>query len=474
MREFGSIVEGQQHSSGKWIDVYNPFTLEQTGRVAAIDPKAVNEIAKKMHDSDVRLSRHERHNILMKMSAEIESRSDDVSRLITDETGLARKDTRYEAQRVCDVLRFSAMAALQDDSEIFPCDISAQGRPRRIYTSRYPLRLITAITPFNHPMNQVAHKIGPAIATNNNVILKPSEKTPLSAYFLAELSIQCGLPVESLTVLNGSTKDLAKAMVTHELVDLVTFTGSSSVGRHLASLAKYKRLILELGGSSPLLVLEDADPAVAAQIAVAGIFKNSGQRCTAIRRIIVQEKIAAPFADSLKKEVALLRCGDPYDDKTDVGTVISETAARQIQARVENSLSQGSKLLIGNHREGALYHPTVLDKVNPAHDLVAQETFGPVAPIIRVDSFNEAIRLANDTCYGLSAGVVSNHWPSIQRAIGELEVGTVNINEAPSYRLETTPFGGIKASGLGYKEGVIETMKAMTYIKTYSLPWDQP
>ena len=181
MREFGSIVEGQQHSSGKWIDVYNPFTLEQTGRVAAIDPKAVNEIAKKMHDSDVRLSRHERHNILMKMSAEIESRSDDVSRLITDETGLARKDTRYEAQRVCDVLRCSAMAALQDDSEIFPCDISAQGRPRRIYTSRYPLRLITAITPFNHPMNQVAHKIGPAIATNNNVILKPSEKTPLSA-----------------------------------------------------------------------------------------------------------------------------------------------------------------------------------------------------------------------------------------------------------------------------------------------------
>ena len=311
MREYGSIIGGQQQPGGEWIDVRNPYTSEPVGRVASLDPGRVDEIVEQVHAADVRLSRRERSDVLMRMAAAVEERSDVISRMITDESGLSLKDTRYEALRVCEVLRFSAMAALQDDSEVFPCDVSAQGRPRRIYTSRYPFRAIAAITPFNHPMNQVAHKIAPAIATNNTVLLKPSEKTPLSAYYLAELAFECGLPPQSLAVFNGPVSGVAERLVAHDLVDMVTFTGSSATGRRIAALAGYKRLVLELGGSSPLLVLADADPETAAGIAVAGIFKNSGQRCTAIRRIVVDERIADRFSAALAEAVSQLGCGEP-------------------------------------------------------------------------------------------------------------------------------------------------------------------
>ena len=437
-----------------------------------MSPAAVEDVLRRTHSARPGLSRFERARILNAMADAVEARADEISRLITDESGLCLKDTRYEAGRVCDVLRFTAIRALDDDSEVFPCDISQHGRSRRIYTSRYPLHLISAITPFNHPMNQVVHKVAPAIATDNTVVLKPSEKTPLSAYYLAQLALDCGLPADALNVINGPTREVAELLVTHDLVDMVTFTGSSAVGRQIAARAGYKRLVLELGGSSALLVLDDADPAEAVRIAVAGIFANSGQRCTAIRRLLVHDSLAETFAQQLAEAVAQLRWGDPCDEATDVGTVITEDAAIAIWERVEDSVARGSRVLVGHQRQGAAYAPTVIDGVTNDHPLVSEETFGPVAPILRFRDLDEAIRTANDTPYGLSGGVVSNHWPSIQRVIGELEVGTVNVNEAPSYRLEWTPFGGVKGSGLGYKEGVIETMKAMTYVKTYSLPWD--
>ena len=474
MREFGTIVGGRQVKGSKWLDVLSPYTGEKVGRVSSIDSERLEEILRDTHAAKIRLSRHERHEILNRMAEGVARRREEVSRLITDESGLCLKDSQYEADRVFDVLRFAAIKSLDDDSEIFPCDISVHGRSRRIYTSRYPLELISAITPFNHPMNQVAHKVAPAIATNNSVVLKPSEKTPLSAYYLAQLAIECGLPPHALNVVNGPTREIAQLMVTHELVDLVTFTGSTAVGHDIAARAGYKRLVLEMGGSAPLLVLEDAEVEEAVQITVAGIFKNSGQRCTAIRRILVHESVADAYAARLTERVGQLRCGDPCEPATDVGTVIDEQAARTIEARVADTVEAGAVVLVGNKRRCALFAPTVLDRVSNSDPLVAEETFGPVAPIIRFATLDEAIRLANDTPYGLSAGVVSNHWPSIQRVITELATGTVNVNEAPSYRLEWTPFGGIKASGLGIKEGIIEAMKAMTYVKTYSLPWDQP
>lgn len=474
LMEFGSIVGGTQIKNGKWIDVVNPYTHKKVGRVAAIDTDTLDKVLRDTYNTQIKLTRYERYNILNKIADALEERVDEVSQMITDETGLCLKDTRYEASRVSDVLRFSAMKALDDDSQVFPCDVSKNGKPRRIYTTRVPLKLISAITPFNHPMNQVVHKIAPAIATNNTVVLKPSEKTPLSAYYFAQLALDCGLPANMLNVINGADiQATAEMMTVHPNITMVSFTGSSEIGKIIAQKSGYKKVILELGGSSALLVLEDADIDEAVAVTMAGTFKNSAQRCTAIRRILVHHRIADEYANKLADAVKALKYGDPYDADNDMGTVINEASAIEMERRVQLAIENGAVCLAGHQRAGALYAPTVLDYVKNEHEVVAQETFGPIAPIIRFDTLDEAIDIANDTPYGLSGGVVSNHWPSIQHVISELDTGTVNVNEAPSYRLEWTPFGGVKDSGLGYKEGVIETMKGYTYVKTYSLPWDQ-
>ena len=455
-------------------NVFNPYTGKQVGRVAVLKPEKLEAVIQQTYGTQIKLSRYERHAILNKIADALEGRLDEVSRMITDETGLCLKDTQYEANRVRDVLRFSAIRTLDDDSKVFPCDISKNGKARRIYTTRMPLKLIAAITPFNHPMNQVVHKIAPAIATNNTVILKPSEKTPLSAYYFAKIALECGLPPNMLNVVNGPLAETCDLLVQHPLVSMVSFTGSSVVGKDIAAKAGYKKLILELGGSSAFIILDDADIEEAVNVTIAGTFKNSAQRCTAIRRILADEKIADAYAEKLAEKVSQIKYGDPYNPETEMGTVINEKAAMEMESRVNATLDCGAVLLCGNKRDGALYSPTVLDYVQNNHPVVARETFGPVAPIIRFKTLDEAIAIANDNPYGLSGGVMSNHWPSIQRVISELETGTINVNEAPSYRLEWTPFGGVKDSGLGYKEGVIETMKAFTNVKTYSLPWDMP
>ena len=473
MIEFGSIINGKQIKNSKWIDVFNPYTDKKVGRVSAIDIETLDKVIRDTKKTKITLTRYERYTILNKMADALEERVSEVSRMITDETGLCLKDTHYEASRVSDVLRFSAMKTLDDDSQVFPCDVSKNGKPRRIYTTRVPLGLISAITPFNHPMNQVAHKIAPAIATNNTVILKPSERTPLSAYYFAQLALDCGLPPNMLNVVNGENlEETAEMLTVHPEITMVSFTGGSEVGKIIASKAGYKKLVLELGGSSALLILDDADIDEAVEVTMSGTFKNSAQRCTAIRRILVHSSIADKYAGKLAECVKALKYGNPYDADNDMGTVITEVSAKEMETRVQNAIDNGAVLLAGHKRDGALYAPTVLDHIKNNHEVVAKETFGPVAPIIRFETLDEAIEIANDTPFGLSGGVVSNHWPSIQRVITELDTGTINVNEAPSYRLESTPFGGVKDSGLGYKEGVVEAMKGYTYVKTYSLPWD--
>ncbi|HLN01731.1 MAG TPA: aldehyde dehydrogenase family protein [Bryobacteraceae bacterium] len=474
MREYGNIIGGIQVASNSRIEIRNPYSGELVGRVASADRATTEQVLHRSRSAEVHLQRFERHDLLNRMAARLEEQAADVSRMITDESGLCFKDTEYEVQRASDVLRFAAIESLHDDSEVFPCDVSRVGRARRIYTMRQPLHLIAAITPFNHPLNQVVHKIAPAIATNNKTILKPSQLTPLSAYYVTQLALDCGMPPDMVNVVSGETEDVAETIVASPLVDMITFTGGTATGKRIAAVAGYKRLVLELGGSSAMLVLADADPVQAAGIAVTGVFKNSGQRCTAIRRLLVHESIADEFVRLLAERVQSLKFGDPYDPAVDVGTVISERAATEIERRVELSVKQGAKVVIGHARRGAVYAPTVLDHVRNDHAIVVCETFGPVAPVIRFRTLDEAIRIANDIEFGLSGAVVSNHWPSIQRVITELETGTVNVSEAPSYRLEWSPFGGVKSSGLGYKEGVIEAMKSMTYVKTYSLPWDMP
>ncbi|HZZ05723.1 phosphonoacetaldehyde dehydrogenase, partial [Paraburkholderia sp.] len=418
------------------------------------------------------LTRYERAAILRRAADAVRARTEEIAAVITAEAGLCKKDSIYEAGRVADVLVFGAGEVLKDDGQIFSCDLTPHGKKRRVYTQRDPLLgVISAITPFNHPMNQVAHKIVPSIATNNRIVVKPSEKVPLSCYLLADILYDAGLPVQMLQVLTGDPGVIADELITNPAVDLITFTGGVSIGKSIASRMGYRRAVLELGGNDPIIVMEDADLDEASSLAVSGSYKNSGQRCTAIKRMLVHEAVADRFTDLVVEKTLAWKYGNPADSSVDMGTVIDEAAAQFCERQVNDALSRGARLLAGNVRDGALYSPTVVDRVTPDMPLVKYETFGPVSPIMRFANIDEAIRMSNCTDYALSSSVCTNRFDYITRFITELEVGSVNVREVPGYRLELTPFGGVKDSGLGYKEGVQEAMKSFTNTKTYSLPW---
>lgn len=465
-------IGGARAGGVRRLDVDNPYTGAVIGTVpkaAVEDVRRAFAIARAYKPT---LSRFQRYDICRRATELIRSRTEAISDLITAECGIGKKDSRYEVGRACDVFTFAGNAALADDGQVFSCDLTPHGKSRKVYTLREPLLgVISAITPFNHPLNQVAHKVAPSIATNNRMVLKPAEKTPLSAILLADILYEAGLPPEMFQVVTGDPREIADEMLVNPDVDLVTFTGGVPVGKYIAAKAVYKRQILELGGNDPIIVMEDADLDEAAALAAAGSYKNSGQRCTAVKRMLVHEKVADAFVERLVARTKAWSYGDPMDDALEMGTVIDETAAKGFEARVDDAVARGARLLVGNVRHGAVYSPTVLDRVDPAMNVVATETFGPVSPVIRFRDIAHAIAISNGTPYGLSSAVCTNRLDYITRFVRELNVGTVNVREVPGYRLELTPFGGIKDSGLGYKEGVQESMKSFTNVKTYSLPW---
>jgi putative phosphonoacetaldehyde dehydrogenase len=468
----GGEKVGADRGGDRRIRVRNPFSGQEVGSVPKATLDEVRHAFEIAHAYRPRLTRFERANILNRTAVLVRERTPQIAALITAEAGLCLKDSTYEAGRVADVLVFGANECLRDDGQTFSCDLTPHGKKRRVHTQRDPLLgVITAITPFNHPMNQVAHKVVPSVATNNRMVLKPSEKVPLSALLFADLLYEAGLPPEMLSVITGDPREIADELITNPKVDLVTFTGGVAIGKYIASKAGYRRMVLELGGNDPIIVMEDADLDEASTLAVQGSYKNSGQRCTAVKRLLVQASVAAKFTELVVEKTRAWAHGDPSDPKTEMGTVIDETAARLFEARVNEAVSQGARLLAGNRREGALYSPTVIDRVRPEMTVVLEETFGPVSPIIAFKDIDEAIHIANGTAYGLSSAVCTQRLDHIARFVAELQVGTVNVREVPGYRLELTPFGGIKDSGLGYKEGVQEAMKSFTNLKTYSLPW---
>jgi len=465
-------IAGERVGSAHTLDVLNPYTGDVVGTVprASIDDiRRAFAVARAYKPT---LTRYERYEICRKAAELIAARTAALSDLITAECGICKKDSLYEVGRARDVFTFAGNAALQDDGQVFSCDLTPHGKSRKVYTLREPLLgVISAITPFNHPLNQVAHKVAPSIATNNRMVLKPTEKTPLAALALADILYEAGLPPPMFSVVTGDPREIADEMLVNPDIDLVTFTGGVPVGKYIAGKAVYKRQVLELGGNDPIIVMEDADLDEAATLAATGSYKNSGQRCTAVKRMLVQQDVADAFVERLLARTRAWTYGDPMDPKVDMGTVIDEPAAKTFEAKVNAAVAQGARLLHGNRREGALYSPTVLDQVAPEMDVVKTETFGPVSPVIRFRDIDDAIRISNSTAYGLSSAVCTNRLDYITRFVRELQVGTVNVREVPGYRLELTPFGGIKDSGLGYKEGVQEAMKSFTNVKTYSLPW---
>jgi phosphonoacetaldehyde dehydrogenase len=466
-------IAGKLVSTDDTIEVKNPYDGSLVGTVPMARPEHVREAFQKAKDFKPKLSRYERQQILQKTAQLLLDRREEFARLISAESGLCWKDAIYESTRAYDVWSFAGQLAIKDDGEQFSCDISPNGKARKIFTTRVPLLgVISAITPFNHPLNMVSHKLAPAIATNNRLVLKPTELTPLTALALADVLYEAGLPPEMLSVVTGNPRTMGDAMITDPAADLITFTGSVRVGKYIAEKAGYRRIVLELGGNDPLIIMEDADLDKAAELAVQGATKNSGQRCTAVKRILCVESVADEFVKRVVEKAKKLKCGNPADTEVDLGTVINEGAAKLFEARVKDAEGQGAEVHYGHPREGALFHPTVVDKVPYMAELVHEETFGPVIPIIRVpDNLDEIIRISNSTAYGLSSGVCTNRIDYIQRFIAELDVGTVNVWEVPGYRIEMSPFGGIKDSGLGYKEGVWEAMKSFTNVRTWSMPW---
>jgi phosphonoacetaldehyde dehydrogenase len=465
-------IAGERVGGVRLLEVHSPYTGEVVGTVPRASVDDIRRAFAIARAYKPRLTRYERYEICRKAAEIIAQRATALSDLITAECGICKKDSLYEVGRARDVFTFAGNAALTDDGQVFSCDLTPHGKSRKVYTLREPLLgVISAITPFNHPLNQVAHKIAPAIATNNRMVVKPTEKTPLSALALADILYEAGLPPPMFSVVTGDPREIADEMLVNPDVDLVTFTGGVPVGKYIAAKAVYKRQVLELGGNDPIIVMEDADLDEAATLAATGSYRNSGQRCTAVKRMLVHQDVADAFVERLLARTKAWTYGDPADPAVDMGTVIDEPAAAAFEAKVAAAVAQGARLLHGNRRQGALYSPTVLDHVLPQMDVVRTETFGPVSPVIRFKDIDDAIRISNSTAYGLSSSVCTNRLDYITRFISELQVGSVNVREVPGYRLEMTPFGGVKDSGLGYKEGVQEAMKSFTNIKTYSLPW---
>ncbi len=468
-------IGGKRVAADGVIEVRYPYTNEVIGTVPAGTAEHARMAFAIAAEFKPRLSRYERQRILLRTAELIDKRREALSDLITLELGISKKDSAYECSRAYDVFTLAGQLAILDDGQIFSCDLTPHGKQRKIFTKREPVRAISAITPFNHPLNMVAHKVAPAIATNNCVVCKPAETTPLSALALADILYEAGLPPEMFQVVTGWPAEIGDEMVTNPDIEVITFTGGVAVGKLIAAKAGYKRAALELGGNDPLIVCDDlwsSDLERAAELAVQGATKNSGQRCTAVKRILVMQKVADEFVALVLDKAKRIKFGNPMLPATDLGTVINEQAAITFERLALDAAERGAKILYNPGRQGAVLPPITLDFVPHSCLLVAEETFGPVIPILRVaGDDDQVIKTSNSTAFGLSSGVCTNRLDRVTRYVEGLNVGTVNIWEVPGYRIEMSPFGGIKDSGNGVKEGVLEAMKFFTNVKTYSLPW---
>ncbi len=468
-------IGGEKVFTDDVVEVRYPYTDQVIGTVPAGTAEHARQAFAIAKAYKPKLTRYERQQILFRAGEIIRDRREEIAHWLTLELGICKQHSLYETGRSYDVFTLAGQLAILDDGQIFSCDLTPHGKERRIYTMREPVGAISAITPFNHPLNMVAHKIAPAIATNNCVVCKPTELTPLTAITLADILYEAGLPPEMFQIVTGMPADIGDEMVTNPDIDIITFTGGVPVGKMIAEKAGYKRTALELGGNDPLIILNDlsdADLEKAATIAVAGATGNSGQRCTAIKRILVQESVADKLVPLIVEKAKKIKFGDPQDPETQLGCVIHAQAAEVFENRVFAAEKAGAKILYHPERQGALLPPIVVDHVPHDSELVWEETFGPIIPIVRVpDDDAEVMRISNATDFGLSSGVCTNDLHRATAFIQGLDVGTVNIWEQPGYRIEMSPFGGIKDSGNGVKEGVLEAMKFFTNVKTYSMPW---
>ncbi|TDC65965.1 aldehyde dehydrogenase family protein [Micromonospora sp. KC207] len=450
--------------------VRNPYTGEVIGSVCIVDATAIAGILERARcgcRTAGTLSRATRAGALDRAARLVERRAESFARLIVSEAGKTIAQARKEVARAVNTLALSAAEARRNAGEIIPFDAHEGSERRQGWFTREPLGIIAAITPFNDPLNLVAHKLGPAIAGGNAVILKPSALTPLSALRLADTLIEAGLPEEIVTVVNGGA-DIGAAIVTAPDVRMVSFTGGFATGEAITRTAGLKKLAMDLGGNAPVIVMDDADLDAAVKSCVSGAFWAAGQNCIGTQRILIARGVYGRFRDAFVARTKLLRVGDPFNECTDVGPMITEEAARATRAKVDAAVADGAVLLCGNELNGSLYTPTVIENVPASCGIWQEEAFAPVVVLQPFDSFDDAIEQANAIDFSLHAGIFTSRLDRALSAARLLDAGGVMINDSSDYRLDAMPFGGFKYGSMG-REGVRFAFEEMTQPKVVCL-----
>jgi acyl-CoA reductase-like NAD-dependent aldehyde dehydrogenase len=462
------FLHGEWLAGEKPLEVVNPYD----GALLATVPHATADdvahaIAGAVQGAAVmrNVSGIERFGILRRTADLMLARQDQLARTISLEEGKTLAEATAEVRRAAETMELSAEEAKRLSGEVLPLDGAPGGAGKLGFTLRVPCGVVAAITPFNFPLNLVCHKVGPALAGGNAVVLKPASDTPLSALALTEILLEAGLPPLAIACLTGSGAAIGNALVTDPRVRKISFTGSAEVGKHICQLAGLKRITMELGSNSPVIVLPDADLDLVADAIVASGYGNAGQVCISAQRVVAVEKAYGDLLDALKPRIENLPSGDPLDPATRMGPMIRERDADRVAEWIDEAVAGGAKLVAGGDRSGTLFRPTLLADVTPDMRVSREELFGPAVGVTRAADVAEAIRLANDSRYGLSASIFTRDLASALQFARECESGNIHINAGPAWRADLMPYGGLKDSGLG-REGPRYAIEEMTEMKT--------
>ena len=469
--EYRLLIDGQWVSGGTPLEVKNKYSGQTVGIVPTArkeDLDAAIAAAERAEDVMADMPAHRRAEILLKTAALLREHSDDLAKTIAAEAGKALKFARAEVDRAQSTFTVAAEEAKRLHGETIPLDAVPAGEGYFGFWVRRPVGVIAAISPFNFPLNLVAHKVAPAIASGNTLVLKPASTTPLAAVKLCQILMEAGLPAGAINLVVGSGGTVGEWLVTDPRVDKITFTGSPDVGRHILSVAGIKKVTLELGNTSPVVVAPDADLDFVARRCAVGAYYNSGQVCISVQRIYSQKQVFEPFAEKFVKATEAMVVGDPLDERVDVGPMIDSKEVDRIEGWVNEARGEGAHVLTGGKRDGTVYYPTVLVDVEPEMKVIAEEAFAPVASVISSDDFESALKQANDTKFGLQVGVFTKDIDRVLKAVRRLNFGGVIVNDTPNFRADHMPYGGNRQSGLG-REGVRFAMEDMTNIQMVAI-----
>ena len=462
------FVNGRWTDTGSYMDVRDKYTRAVIDRVCTADPEVVEKALQAAHESKkemAQLTAAARGEILDRVSLLIKRDTEEIAKIITREAGKGIALSRAEVGRSAETFKFSADEARRISGELIPFDAAASGANRFGYAKRYPIGVVGAITPFNFPLNLVAHKVGPAIAAGCPIVLKPASATPLTAVKLIELLLEADLPPGGINLLIGPGNSVGHAVISSEMVSMITFTGSPQVGLAIKKMAGIKKVTLEMGNNSAAIIHQDADILKAIPRCVSGAFAYSGQVCISVQRIYIHESQYEDFRNAFVDSVRSVKTGAPEDEQTLVGPMIETSEAIRIEKWLHEAMMQGATVTIGGKRDGNFFEPTVIENCNTAMRIVREEAFAPIVCLMKYKTLDEAIDQVNDPKYGLQAGIFTNDIYSAFKAIDRLEVGGVMINEIPTFRVDQMPYGGIKLSGIG-REGARYAIEEMTEMKT--------